>query len=425
MKISDALDISFFRVRSQEKIGALLVVLSCILDRQEQTIVFASTRHHVELLQELLASSGFECAAIYGSLDPAARKIALGKFRVGKAKVLLVTDVAARGIDVPLLDNVVNFDFPTKPKLFVHRAGRAARAGRSGRAISLVEPEELPYLVDLHLYLGRRLRPVPLGEDGTSLEAKNDGDLVDFAVLPPSLLEAEVERGQRIIESNPDLSLLHSVALRSLQMVRKTRAAASRASVARAKELPAALGIHPLLAQLVDIGAEARRSTMLSDLKTFKPAPSSMAVSSLQGTPAASRGRADSSMEQEDNKLGAICEASMATSCLRNSPPEIENNSDVRQQTKEQRRLAASAQESVKEAIHEELCHPDNRSGAMRKKKRKGTQDFRDVDFYMSHEKEDAQETKASHMSDEYLRVHSGERSKLDDAVLDLVEDER
>ena len=69
--------------------------------------------------------------------------------------------MAARGIDVPLLDNVVNFDFPSKPKLFVHRAGRAARAGRSGKAISLVEPEELPFLMDLQLYLGRSLNAIP------------------------------------------------------------------------------------------------------------------------------------------------------------------------------------------------------------------------------------------------------------------------
>ena len=107
-----------------------------ILERQQQTIVFVSTRHHVELVHEMLLDASFDAAAIYGSLDPAARKIALGKFRAGKSKLLLVTDVAARGIDVPLLDNVVNFDFPSKPKLFVHRAGRAARAGRTGRALS-------------------------------------------------------------------------------------------------------------------------------------------------------------------------------------------------------------------------------------------------------------------------------------------------
>ena len=89
-KISDALSITFFKVRPQEKLGALLVVLGELLDRQQQTIVFVSTRHHVELIHELLTTTAFQSAAIYGSLDPAARKIALGKFRAGKARALAV-----------------------------------------------------------------------------------------------------------------------------------------------------------------------------------------------------------------------------------------------------------------------------------------------------------------------------------------------
>jgi len=64
----------------------------------------------------------------------------------------------ARGIDIPMLDNVVNYNFPAKPKLFVHRVGRVARAGRSGSAYSLVSPDEAPYLLDLHLFLGRPLK---------------------------------------------------------------------------------------------------------------------------------------------------------------------------------------------------------------------------------------------------------------------------
>jgi ATP-dependent RNA helicase DDX54/DBP10 len=74
-----------------------------------------------------------------------------------QAQVLLVTDVAARGVDIPLLDNVINVHMSPKAKLFVHRVGRAARAGRHGRAISLVGIDEIPYVVDLSLFLSRPL----------------------------------------------------------------------------------------------------------------------------------------------------------------------------------------------------------------------------------------------------------------------------
>ena len=63
----------------------------------------------------------------------------------------------ARGIDIPMLDNVINYNFPSKPKLFVHRVGRVARAGRTGTAHSFVAPDEVPYLLDLHLFLGKPL----------------------------------------------------------------------------------------------------------------------------------------------------------------------------------------------------------------------------------------------------------------------------
>lgn len=66
-----------------------------------------------------------------------------------------MTDVAARGVDLPLIDNVIHFDFPPVPKLFVHRSGRTARAGRAGKAYSLLTKDDLPYLLDLHLFLSK------------------------------------------------------------------------------------------------------------------------------------------------------------------------------------------------------------------------------------------------------------------------------
>lgn len=88
-------------------------------------------------------------------MDPSARKINTAKFQLKKVSVLIVTDVAARGIDIPSLDYVINVHFPGKPKLFVHRVGRCARAGRQGTAYSIISTEDEAHLIDLHLFLNR------------------------------------------------------------------------------------------------------------------------------------------------------------------------------------------------------------------------------------------------------------------------------
>ena len=71
-------------------------------------------------------------------------------------RILLVTDLAARGIDIPLLENVVHYDFPTKLKLFIHRSGRTARAGQTGTSYSILTPEEIGYMHDLSIFVGRK-----------------------------------------------------------------------------------------------------------------------------------------------------------------------------------------------------------------------------------------------------------------------------
>uniref|UniRef100_A0A672RI29 DEAD (Asp-Glu-Ala-Asp) box polypeptide 54 n=1 Tax=Sinocyclocheilus grahami TaxID=75366 RepID=A0A672RI29_SINGR len=140
-----------------------------VVKPQEQTVVFVATKHHVEHLKELLMVEGFECAYIYSALDQTARNINIGRFVHRKAMVLLVTDVAARGIDIPLLDNVINYNFPSKAKLFLHRVVRVARAGRKGTTFSLVCTDEVPYLYDLHLFLGRLIQlALPEHTQGTA-----------------------------------------------------------------------------------------------------------------------------------------------------------------------------------------------------------------------------------------------------------------
>ena len=158
-KISNDLQMHFFTVSTGEKLGALLFMAKEMISPDESTIVFVSTKHHVELVTRLFEDTGLRVCGIHGSMDQAARTINVSMFRNKVKTFLVVTDVAARGVDIPLIDNVINYDFPAKPKLFVHRVGRAARAGRVGSAFSLLTHDELAYAMDLHLFLSRKLKP--------------------------------------------------------------------------------------------------------------------------------------------------------------------------------------------------------------------------------------------------------------------------
>ena len=131
----------------------------------EQTVIFSATRHHVEYLQILLEMANIPATYIFSNLDPAARKINVAKFAQKVTNVLVVTDIAARGIDIPMLDNVINYHFPARSKLFVHRVGRVARAGREGTAYSFVGLDEIPYFIDLQLFLGGSTDVIPLNPD--------------------------------------------------------------------------------------------------------------------------------------------------------------------------------------------------------------------------------------------------------------------
>ena len=155
-KVSDALRLGFFTVRAEDKPAALLWTLRVLLPQEQQAIVFVATRHTAEYLTQLLdAAGGLTVLAVYGAQDMETRKDNLEAFRTRKARVLIVTDVAARGLDIPLLDNVINYDFPDRAKLFVHRVGRVARQGRAGSALSLVTSGDLPYFLDFLLFFGR------------------------------------------------------------------------------------------------------------------------------------------------------------------------------------------------------------------------------------------------------------------------------
>ena len=122
-----------------------------------QVLVFTRTKHGANNLARKLARAGLVSAVIHGNKSQNARVRALEDFKRGKVRVLVATDIAARGLDIDSLPHVVNFELPNVPEDYVHRIGRTGRAGASGEAVSLVSPEEKPLLRDIERLLGNRL----------------------------------------------------------------------------------------------------------------------------------------------------------------------------------------------------------------------------------------------------------------------------
>jgi ATP-dependent RNA helicase RhlE len=114
-----------------------------------RTLVFTRTKHGADKLVRHLEGSGIAAAAIHGNKSQSQRERALAAFREGRSRILVATDIAARGIDVDAVSHVINYDLPNIPESYVHRIGRTARAGAAGIAISLCAPEERAYLRDI------------------------------------------------------------------------------------------------------------------------------------------------------------------------------------------------------------------------------------------------------------------------------------
>ncbi len=134
----------------------------------EQVLVFTRTKHGANKLSQQLERDGITSAAIHGNKSQGARTRALADFKAGEVRVLVATDIAARGLDIEQLPHVVNYELPNVPEDYVHRIGRTGRAGASGEAISLVSPEERKLQVDIEKLLKRKLdvQPVPYFEPG-------------------------------------------------------------------------------------------------------------------------------------------------------------------------------------------------------------------------------------------------------------------
>ncbi|GAB7352456.1 hypothetical protein MBLNU459_g2866t1 [Dothideomycetes sp. NU459] len=304
-KVSPDLESAFFTINSQEKEGALLHVLRDVIrmptgpppnatrsndersngkkrkrgangpapgdsPTEHSTIVFTATKHHVEYLANLLKQLGYAVSYVYGALDQTARKIQIQDFRSGLTNILVVTDVAARGVDIPILANVINYDFPSQPKIFIHRVGRTARAGKRGWAYSLITTKDLPYLVDLQLFLGRKL---VLGRETS--DNPNYAEQVVVGSLMRQPLDDCLDETGKLLEEDIDLSMLRDVAGKGEKQYIRTRNSASAESAKRARPVAASQHLKETHLLFAD-DAEARkldedRENMLARISGFRP----------------------------------------------------------------------------------------------------------------------------------------------------------
>lgn len=143
-----------YRVNKSQKSE---IIIKMINDGNwKQVLVFARTKHGANKLSEKMDKAGISSAAIHGNKTQGARTKALDGFKKGTVRVLVATDIAARGLDIPLLPYVINYELPNIPEDYVHRIGRTGRAGANGIAISLVSHDEEEYLRNIEKLLNER-----------------------------------------------------------------------------------------------------------------------------------------------------------------------------------------------------------------------------------------------------------------------------
>ncbi|MEO9871407.1 DEAD/DEAH box helicase [Ekhidna sp.] len=164
-----------YRVDKKRKTDLILDLIAG--GKWQQVLVFTRTKHGANRLTEKMVKADISAAAIHGNKSQGARTKALDGFKKGNVRVLVATDIAARGLDIPLLPHVVNFELPNIPEDYVHRIGRTGRAGASGIALSLVSLDEIEYLRDIEKLIKTKL-PVDEIEGFEPTEKQSD--------LPPS-----------------------------------------------------------------------------------------------------------------------------------------------------------------------------------------------------------------------------------------------
>ena len=181
-----------YRVDRSNKRALLIHLITS--DNWSRILIFTRTRHGANTLTEKLAAHGIRAAAMHGNKSQSFRTRSLEAFKNGEIRILVATDVAARGLDISNLPYVVNYDMPGIPEDYVHRIGRTGRAGESGIAVSLVSPEERPYLQAIEKLLKQKI-PVEKVDGYTE-----DSDVPDYVLFRPDSASSQKKADNDIKE---------------------------------------------------------------------------------------------------------------------------------------------------------------------------------------------------------------------------------
>lgn len=154
---SSAVDRIEQRVYFVEKPEKKKLLISLLRHEEKSVLVFSRTKHGADNISRLLVKSGIESASIHGNKSQNHRQRALADFKSGRVRVMVATDIAARGIDIEQLDLVINYDLPDAAETYVHRIGRTGRAGHTGMALTFCSQDEHPMVKDIQRLTGRRL----------------------------------------------------------------------------------------------------------------------------------------------------------------------------------------------------------------------------------------------------------------------------
>lgn len=172
-------DQKLYLVPKQDKIELLLYVMRNVV-KERSVLIFRRTKFGVEKALESLTRNGFKADALHGDKAQSDRTIALNRFKNKEVNILVATDLAARGLDIDLLDFVINFDIPNQPETYVHRIGRTGRAGNVGASLSFCSADEKTYIKFIETLIGEKIpvednNPYPLDKNSKPVVHKKKG----------------------------------------------------------------------------------------------------------------------------------------------------------------------------------------------------------------------------------------------------------